>query len=115
QAVQEIKSLVEKPDMEHAPSNLAIMGRYILTPAIFPILKNLSAGKGGEIQLTDGLKQLNEQEKVIAYNFEGKRYDIGDKLGFVQATIDFALHRPDLHDDIKAYMKKILAEDDQHL
>lgn len=110
-AVQEIESLVEKPAMEEAPSTLAIMGRYILTPGIFPILENLSAGKGGEIQLTDGIKKLNDKEKVVAYNFSGTRYDIGDKLGFVQATIDFALLRDDLHDDIKDYMEKKLAEE----
>ena len=110
-AIQEIESLVEKPSVEEAPSTLAIMGRYILTPAIFPILENLSAGKGGEIQLTDGLIQLNEIEKVLAYHFEGTRYDIGDKLGFVQATIDFALLREDLHDDIKAYMIQKLTND----
>ncbi|HLR92284.1 MAG TPA: UTP--glucose-1-phosphate uridylyltransferase GalU [Atopostipes sp.] len=110
-AVQEIESLVEKPHIEEAPSTLAIMGRYILTPAIFPILENLSAGKGGEIQLTDGLIKLNEMEKILAYNFEGTRYDIGDKLGFVKATIDFALLRSDLQDDIKAYMQQKLAED----
>jgi len=108
-AVQEIESLVEKPHIEEAPSTLAIMGRYILTPAIFPILENLSAGKGGEIQLTDGLIKLNEREKVLSYNFEGTRYDIGDKLGFVKATIDFALLRGDLQDDIKAYMEKVLS------
>ena len=110
-AVQEIESLVEKPHIEEAPSTLAIMGRYILTPAIFPILENLSAGKGGEIQLTDGLIKLNEMEKILSYNFEGTRYDIGDKLGFVKATIDFALLRGDLQDDIKTYMQQKLAED----
>ncbi len=110
-AVQEIESLVEKPSVEEAPSTLAIMGRYILTPAIFPILENLAAGKGGEIQLTDGLIKLNEIEKVLAYHFSGTRYDIGDKLGFVQATIDFALLRDDLHDDIRAYMVQKLAKD----
>lgn len=108
-AVQEIASLVEKPSVEQAPSTLAIMGRYILSPTIFSILENLSAGKGGEIQLTDGLIQLNEQEKVLAYNFDGIRYDIGDKLGFVQATIDFALNREDLRADITQYMKEKLA------
>lgn len=107
--VQEIETLVEKPPIEQAPSNLAIMGRYILNPTIFPILENVSAGKGGEIQLTDGLKKLNEQEKVLAYNFQGKRYDIGDKLGFVQATIDFALNRADLQADIKQYMQEKLS------
>lgn len=107
--IQEIESLIEKPSIEQAPSTLAIMGRYILSPKIFPILETLTAGKGGEIQLTDGLKKLNQQEKVIAYNFAGKRYDIGDKLGFVQATIDFALDRQDLHDEMKQYMKEKLA------
>ncbi|HLR72355.1 MAG TPA: UTP--glucose-1-phosphate uridylyltransferase GalU [Pseudogracilibacillus sp.] len=106
--VQEIETLVEKPSVERAPSNLAIMGRYILTPSIFPILKNVSAGKGGEIQLTDGLIKLNQQEKVLAYHFQGKRYDIGDKLGFVKATIDFALNRDDLQSDIREYMQEKL-------
>jgi UTP--glucose-1-phosphate uridylyltransferase len=106
--VQRVADLVEKPDIEEAPSKLAIMGRYVLTPDIFPILEQLEPGKGGEIQLTDALQQLNEREQVLAYNFEGERYDIGGKLGFVQATIDFALNRPDLHDDIKAYMKRKL-------
>lgn len=108
--IQEIETLVEKPTMEEAPSNLAIMGRYVLTPAIFPILANLSTGKGGEIQLTDGLNKLNEQEKVLAYHFKGKRYDIGDKLGFVQATIEFALNRSDLKDEIKQFMEQSLTE-----
>jgi len=105
ESIQAIDSLVEKPRVEEAPSNLAIMGRYVLTPEIFPILENQEPGKGGEIQLTDAIQRLNEQEQVLAYNFKGERYDIGGKLGFVQATIDFALNRPDLHDDIKAYMK----------
>lgn len=106
--VQAIADLVEKPPVDEAPSNLAIMGRYVLTSEIFPILENLEPGKGGEIQLTDALQQLNETQQVLAYNFEGERYDIGGKLGFVQATIDFALNRPDLRDDIKEYMKRKL-------
>jgi len=104
-----IESLVEKPDVENAPSNLAIMGRYVLSPEIFDILETLEPGKGGEIQLTDAIEKLNDKEQVLAYNFSGERYDIGDKLGFVQATIDFALNREDLHEDIKAYMEKTLA------
>lgn len=108
--IQAIETLVEKPTTEEAPFNLAIMGRYVLTPAIFPILANLSTGKGGEIQLTDGLNKLNEQEKVLAYHFKGKRYDIGDKLGFVQATIEFALNRSDLKDEIKQFMEQSLTE-----
>lgn len=107
-SISEIETLVEKPTTAQAPSNLAIMGRYILTPGIFPILENLAPGQGGEVQLTDGLVKLNDQEPILAYNFEGKRYDIGDKLGFVQATIDFALNRHDLNEDIRAYMKKKL-------
>ena len=108
--IQEIETLVEKPTTEEAPFNLAIMGRYVLTPAIFPILANLSTGKGGEIQLTDGLNKLNEQEKVLAYHFKGKRYDIGDKLGFIQATVEFALNRSDLKDEIKQFMEQSLTE-----
>jgi len=102
--VQKVKSLIEKPSIEEAPSNLAIMGRYILTPTIFDILETLPPGKGNEIQLTDAIEILNETEPVYAYNFDGERYDVGDKLGFVQATIDFALNHEDLHDDVKQYM-----------
>ncbi|MFC0525299.1 UTP--glucose-1-phosphate uridylyltransferase GalU [Pontibacillus salicampi] len=96
----EITDLVEKPSKEEAPSNLAIMGRYVLTPEIFNILETLPPGNGGEIQLTDAIKQLNQDQKVIAYNFHGTRYDIGNKLGFIDATIDFALNREDLKDDV---------------
>lgn len=106
--IRAIESLVEKPSTEQAPSNLAIMGRYVLSPEIFTILENQEPGKDGEIQLTDAISQLNEQSQVLTYNFHGERYDIGGKLGFVQATIDFALNRPDLHEDIKAYMEKKL-------
>jgi len=113
EAVQEIETLIEKPSIEQAPSTLAIMGRYILNPTIFPILANISAGKGGEIQLTDALKKLNKLEQVVAYNFVGTRYDIGDKLGFVQATIDFALNRADLRNDIKNYMQEKLASSEE--
>ncbi|WP_085506207.1 UTP--glucose-1-phosphate uridylyltransferase GalU [Thalassobacillus devorans] len=108
EAVQETESLVEKPPVDKAPSNLAIMGRYVLSPEIFGILKTQAPGKDGEIQLTDAIETLNDREKVLAYNFTGKRYDIGGKLGFVQATIDFALNREDLHEEIKAYMEKKL-------
>ncbi|GGA64658.1 UTP--glucose-1-phosphate uridylyltransferase GalU [Ornithinibacillus halotolerans] len=100
-----VETLIEKPAKEEAPSNLAIMGRYVLSPAIFPILEDLPPGKDNEIQLTDALVKLNEIEQVLAYNFEGKRYDVGNKLGFVQATIDFALNRPDLHNEVKKYMQ----------
>ncbi|WP_019378050.1 UTP--glucose-1-phosphate uridylyltransferase GalU [Virgibacillus halodenitrificans] len=106
--IRAIESLVEKPPRDKAPSNLAIMGRYILSPEIFSILENQEPGNGGEIQLTDAIQSLNEKEQVLAYNFTGKRYDIGGKLGFIQATIDFALNREDLREDIKAYMEKKL-------
>lgn len=106
--VKAIKSLVEKPAQEDAPSNLAIMGRYILTADIFPILESLDPGKDNEIQLTDALEKLNEHEQILSYNFSGTRHDVGDKLGFIQATIDFALKREDLHTDVKEYMKSKL-------
>ncbi|MFD2044480.1 UTP--glucose-1-phosphate uridylyltransferase GalU [Ornithinibacillus salinisoli] len=107
-SISAIDSLVEKPTQEEAPSNLAIMGRYVLTPEIFEILENQKPGKNAEIQLTDALVKLNKEQQVLAYNFTGKRYDIGSKLGFVQATIDFALLREDLHDDIRDYMERKL-------
>lgn len=103
--VYKVKDLVEKPSVEEAPSDIAILGRYIITPAIFDILKHTTPGKNGEIQLTDALKTLMSQEAMYAYNFEGKRYDLGDKQGFLQATIEFALRRPDLRDDFVQYLK----------
>ncbi|TXL66670.1 UTP--glucose-1-phosphate uridylyltransferase GalU [Cerasibacillus terrae] len=109
--IREIESLIEKPPVEQAPSNLAIMGRYILTPEIFSILENLEPGKDNEIQLTDALQELNKRERMLAYNFVGKRYDIGDKLGFVKATIDFALNRNDLKEDIRIYMEEKLRKE----
>ena len=106
--VYKVKDMVEKPSVEEAPSNVAILGRYIITPAIFNILENQEPGKGGEIQLTDALKTLGKQVAINAYNFEGRRYDVGDKLGFLEATIDFALKRDNLRDDLLAYMKDII-------
>ena len=106
--VYKVKDMVEKPAVEEAPSNVAILGRYIITPAIFNILENQEPGKGGEIQLTDALKTLGKQEAIYAYNFEGRRYDVGDKLGFLEATIDFALKRDNLRDDLLAYMKDVI-------
>ncbi|GAA0487080.1 UTP--glucose-1-phosphate uridylyltransferase GalU [Salinibacillus aidingensis] len=103
-----VKSFVEKPPVEEAPSNLAIMGRYILTPEIFDILEDLPPGKGNEVQLTDAIQILNESQKVLAYNFSGKRYDIGNKLGFMKASIDFALSRNDLKEDVADYLKQKL-------
>lgn len=103
--VYKVKDMVEKPNVEEAPSNIAILGRYIITPAIFDILENQEAGKGGEIQLTDALKTLGNQEAIYAYKFEGKRYDVGDKLGFLKATVDFALKRDCLKDDFMEFLK----------
>ena len=109
--VFKVKDLIEKPDMDKAPSNIAILGRYIITPEIFDILEDLPAGKGGEIQLTDALRKLSKQEAMYAYNFEGKRYDVGDKLGFLEATVDFALKRDELKDDFIKYLKKVSLEE----
>ena len=103
--VYKVKDMVEKPNVEDAPSNIAILGRYIITPAIFDILENQEPGKGGEIQLTDALKTLACHEAIYAYDFEGRRYDVGDKLGFLEATIDFALKRPELRDGLIEFLK----------
>ncbi|MBP7331891.1 MAG: UTP--glucose-1-phosphate uridylyltransferase GalU [Firmicutes bacterium] len=103
--------LVEKPPVGEAPSNLAIMGRYILTPLIFPVLENLKPGKGGEIQLTDALKELCRDNLLLAQRLKGQRFDVGDKLSFLQATINFALKRPDLRSRLLAYMSRILHEE----
>ncbi|WP_195335792.1 UTP--glucose-1-phosphate uridylyltransferase GalU [Paraclostridium bifermentans] len=108
--VYKVKDMVEKPSIEEAPSNIAILGRYIITPAIFEILENQAPGKGGEIQLTDALKTLAQHEAIYAYNFEGRRYDVGDKLGFLEATIDFALKRENLKDGLMNYMQNIVKE-----
>ena len=103
--VYKVKDMIEKPSIEDAPSNIAILGRYIITPEIFNILENQEPGKGGEIQLTDALKTLATKEAIYAYNFEGRRYDVGDKLGFLEATVDFALKRPELRDDFISFLK----------
>jgi UTP--glucose-1-phosphate uridylyltransferase len=101
----EVHNMVEKPKPEDAPSNLAIIGRYILTPNIFEALDHTPLGSGGELQLTDGLRLLLKQEKIYGYRYEGKRYDAGDKLGFLKATVELALKRPDLQDDFREYLK----------
>ncbi len=103
-----VRTLVEKPEPDQAPSQLAIPGRYVLSPTIFDILRKTPPGKGGEIQLTDGLKTLAEREKLLAYSFEGTRYDTGDRIGYIDATLAFALKRPDLADDVRALMKRHL-------
>lgn len=106
--VLNVESLVEKPVQEEAPSNYAIMGRYILKPEIFDILGELPPGAGGEIQLTDAIRKQNELQAVLAYNFEGVRYDVGDKFGFIKATVDFALKRDDLRDEVLTYLNDII-------
>jgi UTP--glucose-1-phosphate uridylyltransferase len=101
----EARGMVEKPKVADAPSKNAIIGRYILTPKIFELLENLTPGAGGELQLTDGIKGLLKTEKVYGYNFEGTRYDAGDKLGMLMATVDFALKRKDLGPAFREYLK----------
>jgi len=101
----EVEAMVEKPRASEAPSRMAIIGRYVLRPEIFPILQNLPSGKGGEIQLTDGLAQLVRERKIYGCEFDGDRYDIGDKFGFVRATVAYALKRPDLKDKVLEYLK----------
>jgi len=103
--VWEITDLVEKPRAEDAPSDLAIIGRYVLTPDLFDILAGTAADRRGEIQLTDGLRTLRGRRPMYAVEFEGRRYDTGDKLGFLKATVEFALARPDLGDDFRSYLK----------
>lgn len=106
--VYKINGMVEKPAVNDAPSNIAILGRYIITPAIFEILQNTEPGKGGEIQLTDALKVLAQREAMYAYIFEGRRYDVGDKQGFLQATVDFTLCREDLREEFLHYLMKTI-------
>ena len=105
--VYRVQDVVEKPPPGEAPSNMAIIGRYILTPEIFGILEKTRSGRGGEIQLTDGIRLLLEQQPVYAYMFEGTRYDAGDKLGFLKATVEFALQRSDLGQDFRKYLKSL--------
>lgn len=106
--VYKVKDLVEKPDVDKAPSDIAILGRYIITPRIFEILEHTQPGKGGEIQLTDALKELLSLEAMYAYTFKGKRYDVGDKLGFLQATVEYALKRDDIKDEFLEYLRNTI-------
>ena len=103
--VYKVKDLVENPKPEESPSNIAILGRYIITPQIFEKIENTTPGKGGEIQLTDALKALMNEEAMYAYNFQGKRYDVGDKLGFIQANIEYALRKPELREEVIKYLE----------
>lgn len=108
--IYRIGDLVEKPALEQAPSRLAIMGRYIIDPRVFPILAEAKPGAGGEIQLTDALRILCREQPMYGLAFEGKRYDVGDKLGYLQATVEFALARPDLSKQFREYLKSISKE-----
>jgi UTP--glucose-1-phosphate uridylyltransferase len=104
----QVENFVEKPALGTAPSNLAIMGRYILTPEIFMFLDQQEQGAGGEIQLTDAIQKLNQIQRVFAYDFEGKRFDVGEKLGFVKTTIEFALQNEEINDELLEYLKQIV-------
>ncbi|MGL6057902.1 MAG: UTP--glucose-1-phosphate uridylyltransferase GalU [Culicoidibacterales bacterium] len=103
-----LSDMVEKPKQTEAPSQLAVLGRYVLTPQIFELLATQTPGAGNEIQLTDAIKRLTECQAVYAYDFEGQRYDLGDKFGFIKATIDFALERDELRDDVLGYLKTLI-------
>jgi UTP--glucose-1-phosphate uridylyltransferase len=103
----QLNSIVEKPEPEHAPSTLAVVGRYILTPGIFDCLQNLKPGRGGEIQLTDGIAALLQKEKVFAYRFKGKRYDCGSKLGYMKANVEFAMRHPEIGSEFAEYLHSI--------
>ena len=106
----EVEEMVEKPPLREAPSQMAIIGRYVLRPEIFLLLEKVSPGKGGEIQLTDGLLELVRQRKVYGYEFAGERYDVGDKFGFVRATVAYALKRPELREQVKKYLRSVVSE-----
>lgn len=102
--VYKVQDMVEKPAVDEAPSNVAVLGRYIITPDIFEFLETQNAGKGGEIQLTDALKRLAKEQAMYAYDFKGHRYDVGTKTGFIQANIEFALRNPELRGEMKTYL-----------
>ena len=106
-----LTDMVEKPAPEKAPSQMAVLGRYVLTPEIFELLETQGKGAGGEIQLTDAIKRLLDRQAVYAYDFEEKRYDVGDKFGFIKATIDFALNREDLHDQVNDYIHTLVEKE----
>ena len=108
--ISKVNAIVEKPHPDVASSNLAVVGRYILTPRIFELLEHTERGAGGEIQLTDAIAQLLIEERVLAYRFLGKRHDCGDKLGYLQATVEYALRHPQLKDEFREYLQSILSE-----
>ena len=105
---QFIDDLIEKPERDLAPSNMAVIGRYVIKPEIFSILENCQPGRGGEIQLTDALRILNQRKKMVAYLQQGRRYDVGDKLGYIEATIEYALQRDELRPQLMAFLKELV-------
>ena len=105
--IYKVRDLIEKPKKEDAPSNIAVLGRYILTPTIFKYLETQTPGVGGEIQLTDALNRLSKEEAMYAYVFKGHRYDVGSKMGFLQANIEFALRNPEIAEDLKKYLQSL--------
>ena len=105
--IYDLEDMVEKPSLKDAPSNLAIIGRYVLTPTIFDALMQIGSGSGGEIQLTDALRLLSSKEKVMGYRFSGKRHDAGDKLGFLMATVEFALKNEELGPSFRKYLRSL--------
>lgn len=109
--LHKVNRFVEKPEKGTAPSNLAIMGRYLLTPEIFDLLENQETGAGGEIQLTDAIQKLNEEQAVYAYDFDGTRYDVGEKFGFIQTTIEFALKHEDLREQLLELMETLVEQE----
>ncbi|AZV63420.1 UTP--glucose-1-phosphate uridylyltransferase GalU [Peribacillus frigoritolerans] len=111
----EVQNFVEKPEMGTAPSNLAIMGRYVFTPEIFNFLEKQELGAGGEIQLTDAIQKLNDIQQVFAYDFEGKRYDVGEKLGFVKTTVEFALQHEEIKDHLLEFLESIMEKNDMKI
>ena len=100
-----VRDMVEKPKVEEAPSRLAVLGRYVITPEIFAILEQTKTGRGGEIQLTDALKVLAQEQAMYAYDFVGRRYDVGDKEGYLEATVEYALRRPELREQFLGYLQ----------
>lgn len=113
--VYHVRDMVEKPTLEEAPSNVAVLGRYILTPEIFGYLETQEAGRGGEIQLTDAIKRLAKDQAVYAYDFKGRRYDVGSKMGFLQANIEFALRTEEIGGEMKEYLGQLVQNMDQML
>lgn len=111
--VYKVNDMVEKPSVEEAPSNVAVLGRYIITPEIFRFLETQDVGKGGEIQLTDALKRLVKEQAMYAYDFKGHRYDVGSKVGFIQANIEFALRRGELREEMEEYLSRLHENVDQ--